>query len=158
MVYALLSTEVPPHIHNAALSQLDASLINPSMKTPEVSTSLNQHNLFVSPSSTLLGKAGPTSMAQTGIQTSSEAISPGAFGFTFTPPINANTHLSSGSGISQNARGAQAGSGAKELLEKPSPDAIERLEKELNGMDLSPGFIYLDEVGMTFVHLFPFLL
>jgi hypothetical protein len=189
------STEVPPHVHNQALSQLDASLLNPSMGpsgAASTAASLTPTAGSVGLPSTSASSSGSTTTMATmlhvpsavtttsyptyGMDSSTSAALPtlpvestlpppflppavptaassagwGQFDFSLrpdapmaaaavAPPLTARTssagRLPTSAG-SSSSRGAHKG---------------DSLEKQMEGMNLSPGFIYLDEMGMTCV-------
>ena len=119
------ASEVPPHVHNAALSKLDASLLNPSeLPNAVASSSGTPHE---TPAASVDAPPRPT-----------EGNSMATNLFTApAPPLGSETPF-----LARPHLGAR-------LETDASVSSVDRLEKEMSGMNLSPGFIYLDEQGMT---------
>lgn len=161
------STEVPPHVHNQALSQLDASLLNPSMaSTPSGTTTPTPPTTALPPTtSSTSHHHGPshlshqsypttTTVPATSTLLSSSSLPKSTFPPPFLPPAVPNPSnpdwglfdfsLKPDAPLLY-ARGTSAP--GKEKEKDRSGDG--GLEKQMEGMNLSPGFIYLDEMGMT---------
>ena len=120
-----LAAEVPPHVHNAALSKLDASLLNPSELPNAVASSSGTSNV-------------KTGSASSGPPHATDPANPSADLFTApVPPSGVESSY-----LARPSLGDRLGPDA-------SQSSVERLEREMSGMNLSPGFIYLDEQGMT---------
>lgn len=184
------STEVPPHVHNQALSQLDASLLNPSMSSGTASAAAGStptagsiglpSTSASSSSSTTMLHVPPTASYSTyaaGSTSSSSALPTLPVESTLPPPFltpNVPTAAASAGwgqfdfSLRPDAPMMSASAVAPDLIargsssSRPTPAGGSKstdsgthkgdsLEKQMEGMNLSPGFIYLDEMGMTYV-------
>lgn len=158
------STEVPPHVHNQALSQLDASLLNPSMtSTPSGTTTPTPPTTTLPPVTSTSHHHGPSHLSHQSYPTttipvastlsSSSSLPKSTFPPPFLPPAIPNPSNPDWGlfdfSLKPNAPLLSRGMSAQSKEKEKDRGGDGGLEKQMEGMNLSPGFIYLDEMGMT---------